>query len=114
MLNILSLSIMSQTVNTIRKSMSYKDYLLSASSSSEEELENSWGWFIDIEEDTDKTVQTKKSIYIPPTIYEVSSKKSFNYLYEDYDEKIKKSESSGAWMVQVSCIISIVCAFIII
>lgn len=92
---------MSSTASTFRKSMSYNDYLISASSSCED-LENDWGWFIDIEEDTDKFLQTKKSIYIPPTIYEESH------------AKINNSESNASWLVHATCIISIVCAFIII
>ena len=93
---------MFQTANIFKKSMSYNDYLMSASSSDEEDLENGWGWFIDIEIAADKSLQTKKTIYIPSTIY------------EDSQSKITKSESKTSWLIHATCIISIVCIFIII
>jgi hypothetical protein len=115
---------MFQTVNTLsnnirKNNTSYNDYLLKTYSS-EEDLDNEWGWFIDIDIDTNENLkkkEKKKHISIPHTIYEVSSKNDMQDLYdsvEDYYKKIRKSELNTLWMVHATCIISLVCVFIII
>ena len=86
---------MFQTANTFKKPMSYNDYLMSASSSDEENLENGWGWFIDIDIEiaADKPLQAKKVIY---------------------ESNISKTESNtSSWLLHATCLISIVCIFII-
>ncbi len=94
---------MFQTANTFKKSMSYNDYLTCASSPDEADLENGWGWFIDIDIEiaANKTLQIKKKDI---SISNISKSES----------DISKTESNtSSWIVHATCLISIVCIFII-
>ncbi len=79
------------------KVKSYKEYMIIQ----DYDTENDWGWFIDIEEDTDKKTQPKKIINIPPTIY------------EETPTKINKNDSKTLWSAEATCIMSIIYTFII-
>ena len=122
---------MYQTVNTFKQPiMSYKDYLLSASSEEEIDLDNGWGWFLYLDTCEDLSIKQNiirkdnKQVSILPTISEVYTRKSYTNLYDKYylyesnegsSKKINKSHSSGSsWMVHATCLISLVCIFIII
>ena len=84
---------------SIKQVKTYREYLLS-----QDDNESHWGWFVDIETEANiqKTLQIKNSIYIPPTIY------------EETHTIINKSETKTPRLFDVTCIITIIYAFIII
>lgn len=126
---------MFQTVNNYK---SFKDYLLSYYYSSEQISENDWGWFVDIENQEllsscqnsyyiKQQTTYKTPISVPPTITEVpsiKSMKSYSNLYESskslelsdssnqYEDTINKNYSNQ-WIVNATCILSVIIIFII-
>lgn len=109
---------MIRTVNAFKKSsMSYKSYVLSISEEIDIDLDNDWGWFVDVEVTTSLQInKNNKIMSIPPTD-EVPNGTLYTNLYRILDfsqEKISKSESRSSWLVHATCLISVICVFIII